>query len=160
MKVIITGTTGMVGEGLVLECLQNPLITQVLSVSRRPTGRSHPKLKELVHTDFFNWDGTQAALSGYDACFFGLGMSSVGVSEEAYYRNTYTLTMAFAQALQKLNPELTFCYVSGGGTNPNGRMAWARTKGKTENDLRALLPNAYAFPVSYTHLTLPTICSV
>ena len=72
-------------------------------------------------------------------------MSSVGVSEEAYYRNTYTLTMAFAQALQKLNPELTFCYVSGGGTNPNGRMAWARTKGKTENDLRALLPNAYAF---------------
>lgn len=145
MKVIITGTTGMVGEGLLLACLQQPAVTHVLGVSRRPSGHRHPKLSELLHADFFDWTGTQAQLSGYDACFFGLGMSSVGVPQEVYHRSTYTLTMAFAEALQRHSPALAFCYVSGAGTRADGRMAWARTKAKTENDLRALLPNAYGF---------------
>jgi uncharacterized protein YbjT (DUF2867 family) len=155
-KVIITGATGMVGEGVLHECLHHPVIESVLVVNRRPCGVSHPKLKELIHADFFDLTPIQALLSGYDACFFCLGVSSLGMKEPEYYRISYTLTMNFAQTLCKENPSMTFCYVSGAGTDSSekGRLMWARVKGKTENDLQKLpLKAAYAFRPAFM---LPT----
>lgn len=139
MKVIITGTTGMVGEGVLLECLNHPEITEVLSVSRKPTGVLHSKLKEYVVTDFLSLKGNDETLKGYDACFFCAGVSSVGIKEEEYRRITYDTTLNFAKALNP-NPQMSFVYVSGGGTDSTekGRMMWARVKGKTENDLMKL----------------------
>lgn len=139
MKVIITGTTGMVGEGVLLECLDNPRVSQVLSVSRRPTGMSHPKLKELLVPDFLALPARDGRLQGYDACFFCAGVTSVGKAEPDFTVATYDTTMAFARAIGP-NPQLTFIYVSGAGTDSTekGRTMWARVKGKTENDLRKL----------------------
>lgn len=139
MKVIITGTTGMVGEGVMLECLNHPHVTEVLSVSRRPTGHSHPKLKEYIVADFLSLNEDDKRLKGYDACFFCAGVSSVGMDKEEYRRITYDLTLHFARAVNP-NPSMTFVYVSGGGTDSSekSRMAWARVKGKTENDLMKL----------------------
>jgi nucleoside-diphosphate-sugar epimerase len=147
VKVIITGATGMVGEGVLLECLNDPQVEQVLVVNRRPIGRSHIKLREIVHADFFNLPPIEQQLKGYDACFFCLGVSSVGMSKEEYKRITYDLTMNVATLLAKLNPEMTFCYVTGAGTDSSeqGRMAWARVKGATENALLRLFPRAYMF---------------
>jgi uncharacterized protein YbjT (DUF2867 family) len=140
LKVIITGTTGMVGEGVLLHCLQNPKVEKVLSISRKPTGHSHPKLVELIHTDFSDLSSVESQLTGFDACYFCAGISSLGISKEEYERITYGLTLAFAQTLVKLNPNMTFTYVSGQGTDgtEKGSSHWARTKGKTENDLRKL----------------------
>lgn len=139
MKIIITGTTGMVGEGIMLECLQMPQVTEVLSVSRKPTGRTHPKLKEYIVHDFLSLQENDPHLQGYDACFYCAGVSSVGMSEADYRRITYDTTLHFAKALHP-NPEMSFLYVSGGGTDSTekGRLAWARIKGKTENDLMKL----------------------
>lgn len=139
MKVILTGTTGMIGEGVLLECLNNPEITEVLSVSRKPAGITHPGLKEYIVPDFLSLKVTDEKLKGYDACFFCAGVSSVGMKEEEYRRITYDTTMNFAKALNP-NPEMSFVYVSGGGTDSTekGRMMWARVKGKTENDLMKL----------------------
>jgi len=136
MKVIITGTTGMVGEGVMLECLNHTQITEVLSVSRKPTGLSHPKLKEYILADFMMLQENDETLKGYDACFFCAGVSSVGMKEEEYRHITYDTTLHFAKALNP-NPQMSFIYVSGGGTDTTekGRMMWARVKGKTENDL-------------------------
>lgn len=147
IRAIITGVTGMVGEGVLMECLQHPDVEAVLIVNRRPSGFSHPKLKELVHADFFNLFTVEAQLTGYNACYFCLGISSLGVSREEYKRTTFDLTMNFARLLAKLNPATTFCYVSGAGTDTSeqGRIAWARVKGATENALIRLLPSAYAF---------------
>lgn len=128
----------MVGEGVLHECLQHPQVEAVLIINRRASGMSHPKLSSIVHADFFDLSNIEDLLTGYNACFFCLGMSSVGVKEEDYYRNTYTLTMHVAETLSRLNPQMTFCYISGAGTDINGRMAWARVKGKTENDLMKL----------------------
>ncbi|GAB3320809.1 epimerase [Larkinella ripae] len=140
VRAIITGTTGMVGEGVLLECLQNPAVEAVLIINRKPLGRSHPKLTEIIHADFYNFSAIENQLVGYNACYFCLGVSSVGMNEKEYAKVTYTLTMHVAQTLSRLNPDMTFCYVSGAGTDSseNGRQMWARVKGKTENDLTKL----------------------
>ena len=140
IKAIITGTTGMVGEGVLHECLQHDDVEQVLVINRHPCGITHPKLKEIIHADFHNLFPIQEQLSGYNACYFCLGVSSVGLKEPEYYRLTYTLTMHIAELLAKQNPAMTFCYISGASTDSTekGRMMWARVKGKTENDLMKL----------------------
>jgi uncharacterized protein YbjT (DUF2867 family) len=147
IRVIITGATGMVGEGVLLECLEHPQVEQVLVINRKPGGVSHPKLREIIHRDFFNLDQVVPDLAGYNACFFCLGVSSVGISKNEYRRITHDLTMNFAQALAPLNPAMDFCYVTGAGTDSSeqGRVAWARVKGATENALLRLLPQAYMF---------------
>lgn len=139
-KVIITGVTGMVGEGVMYQCLQNPTIAAVLVINRKPCGYSHPKLTEIIHQDFFDFSPIAEKLKGYNACFFCLGISSIGVAQEQYYRMTYTLTLHVATILYELNPNMTLCYVSGAGTNSSeqGGSAWSRVKGKTENDLMKL----------------------
>lgn len=145
MKVIITGATGMVGEGVLHVCLKNPEITEVLMVNRKPYGLVHSKLKEIIHSDFFDFTPIESHLKGYDACFFCLGVSSVGMNKATYFNLTYTLTMHVAGILAKQNPKMVFCYISGAGTDSlekgNG---WAAVKGKTENDLVKLFKNAYA----------------
>jgi len=145
IKVIITGATGMVGEGVLHECLLSDMVEQVLVVGRRPCGVSHPKMKEIVLADLFNLASidnydVDDKLSGYNACFFCLGVSSLAVKEPEYSRITYKLTMSFAETVSALNPDMTFCYVSGAGTDgtENGSISWARVKGKTENDLTKL----------------------
>jgi uncharacterized protein YbjT (DUF2867 family) len=139
MKVIITGTTGMAGEGVMLECLAHPAVTELQSVSRKPTGVTHPKLKEYIVSDFLSLKEGDEKLSGYDACFFCAGVSSVGMKEAEYTRVSYDTTLTFAKAVNP-NPQMSFVYVSGGGTDSSekGRMMWARVKGKTENDLMKL----------------------
>lgn len=147
MKVIITGTTGMVGEGVLLVCLNHPQITSVMSVSRKPTGITHPKLEEYIVKDFLALNLNDPKLKGYDACFFCAGISSVGMKEAEYRKITYDTTLHFAHALAP-NPGLSFVYVSGGGTDSSekGRMMWARVKGKTENDLMKLpFKHVFAF---------------
>ncbi len=148
INVIITGSTGMVGRGVLLECLDSPEVGSVLVINRRSLGMTHPKLKEIVHPDFFNWEAVREQLKGYTACYFCLGVSSAGMKEPDYRKMTYDLTLGFARELVVLNPSMTFCYVSGAGTDSSekGRMMWARVKGKTENDLLALgFKTAYMF---------------
>ena len=137
----------MVGEGVLLECLNHPAVEQILVINRKPGGLSHPKLREVIHADFFNLGPVEAQLTGYDACFFCLGVSSVGISQEEYKRTTYDLTLSLAQLLAKGNPDMAFCYVTGAGTDSTeqGRVMWARVKGKTENDLLKLFRAAYMF---------------
>jgi uncharacterized protein YbjT (DUF2867 family) len=136
-KVIITGASGMVGKGVLLECLDHDSISEVLVIGRNPLGMKHPKLKELIHSDFTNFVDVKDKLLGYDACFYCLGISAAGLKEEQYKRITYDFTLALAKTLFKINPKITFNYVSGEGTDTSekGRMMWARVKGKTENDL-------------------------
>ncbi len=144
MKVIITGATGMVGEGVLHECLLHPAVEKVLIINRRPSGISHPKLQEIVHADFFDLSPITPQLSGYDACFFCLGVSSVGMKEPKYRRLTYELTMHFAEILVQQSPHLVFTYVSGTGTD--GSSMWAKVKRQTEDDLAKLpFKNTYAF---------------
>lgn len=137
MKVIITGATGMVGEGILEACMENPEIESVLSISRRPCGVQHTKLTELIHDDFSDFSSVEDQLLGYDAAYLSMGVSSVGLKEDEYRRLTYDMTMALAKPLEKLNPQMTICYVTGMGTDSTerGRSMWARVKGKTENDL-------------------------
>lgn len=139
-KVIITGATGMVGEGVVHECLQHHDISTVLVINRRSCGIQHSKLKEILHADFFDLSPVRMQLTGYDACFFCLGVSSVGMKEAEYRRLTYDLTLHAATVLSEANRGMLFCYVSGAGTDSSekGRSMWARVKGKTENDIRKL----------------------
>lgn len=147
MKVIITGTTGMVGEGVLLECLANPAITEVLSVSRKPIYNKHPKLKEYIVADFTTVKEGDEKLEGYDACFFCAGVSSVGMKEPEYTRITYDTTIAFAKALHPKG-QMTFAFISGAGTDRSekGRQMWARVKGKTENALmRMPFKQVFAF---------------
>jgi uncharacterized protein YbjT (DUF2867 family) len=137
MKVIVFGATGMVWSGVLRECLDDSGVGSVLAVGRNASGMLHPKLRELIHPDFFDFSDVRRDLAGYDACFFCLGVSSAGMSEAAYRRITYDVTIAAAEALAALNPRMTFCYVSGEGTDSTeiGRVMWARVKGKTENAL-------------------------
>jgi uncharacterized protein YbjT (DUF2867 family) len=148
IKAIITGATGMVGEGVLHVCLQDPRISSVLIINRKPLGLQHPKLKEVIHADFFDLSAIEGDLIGYNACFFCLGVSSVGMKEDAYYRLTHTLTLHVATTLARLNTDMTFCYISGAGTDSTekGRSMWARVKGKTENDVMQL-PFRRAFAV-------------
>jgi hypothetical protein len=140
ISAIITGATGMVGEGVLSECLAHPEVEKILVINRRSCGVTHPKLSEILHNDFFNLTPVADQLKGYNACFFCLGVSSVGLKEEKYYSLTHTLTMNFAELLAGQNPAMTFCYISGAGTDSTekGRINWARVKGKTENDLMKL----------------------
>ena len=140
IKAIITGSTGMVGEGVLHECLLHPEVESVLVINRKPCGTSHPKLTEILLPDFFRISTIETQLSGYDACFFCAGVSSVGMKEADYRRITYDLTMEFAKTVSRQNFGMTFCYVSGAGTDNSGnaRMGWARIKGQVENDLMTL----------------------
>ena len=140
IKVIITGSTGMVGEGVLFECLQNAKVSEVLIVNRRHYKLSHPKLKELIVPDFFETDQFAESIKGYDACFFCAGISSVGMKEEKYTHITYDTTMAFAKVLLSHNSNMSFCYISGSHTDSSekGRLMWARVKGRTEKDLMKL----------------------
>src|SRR5258708_35989936 len=144
IRAIVTGATGMVGEGVVHVCLNHADVDQILVVNRKPCGITHPKLREIVHSDFFDISSIENQLGNYDACFFCLGVSSVGMKEEDYNKLTYTLTTNFARTLAKQNPNLTFCYVSGANTDSTekGRSMWARGKGKTENELQRLFTGA------------------
>jgi uncharacterized protein YbjT (DUF2867 family) len=140
LNVIITGATGMIGEGILYECLHHPEVERVLVITRSSTGYSHPKLTEIIHNDFSDISSLGDHLKGFNACYFCLGVTSVGKNEADYTRLTYTLTLNFAKTLAKYNPEMTFCYISGAGTDSTekGRTMWARVKGKTENDLMKL----------------------
>ncbi len=148
IKAIVTGVTGMVGEGILHECLQHPEVEQVLVINRKPCGVSHPKLKEVIHSNFYDLSAVEEQLKGYNACFFCLGVSVIGLKEAEYYKLTYELTMNFAQTVARLNPGMTFCYISGAGTDSTekGSSMWARIKGKTENHLLKLpFKQAYMF---------------
>lgn len=154
MKIIITGATGMVGEGVLHVALNNPEVEGVLIVNRSSTGFTHPKLTEIIHADFFNLDSIATQLKGYDACLFCLGVSSVGMKEETYFKLTYTLTMYFAKTFLSENPNASFSYISGVATDSTekGRSMWARVKGKTENDLiRMPFKAVYCFRPGYLH---------
>jgi len=130
----------MVGEGVLHECLQDSRVEAILVINRRPFGVVHPKLTEVIHGDFYDFSAIEKYLAGYNACFFCLGITSVGMKADDYYKVTYTLTMQVATTLARLNPAMTFCYISGAGTDSSekGRSRWARVKGKTENDLMKL----------------------
>jgi hypothetical protein len=154
IKAIITGVTGMVGEGVLMETLSHPDVEKVLVINRKPCGFTHPKLKEILHTNFHDLSPVADKLIDYNTCFFCLGVSSVGMKEDVYYSMTYTLTMAVAEILAKQNPDMTFCYISGAGTDATekGRLSWARVKGKTENDLMKLpFKKVYAFRPGFLH---------
>jgi hypothetical protein len=156
IKAIITGVTGMVGEGVLHECLLHPEVESVLVINRKSCGVKHEKLKEIIHKDFFNLSSIENQLAGYNACYFCAGVSSVGKKEDEYKHITYDLTMNFAKTALNLNPDMTFCYVSGSGTDSSekGKVMWARVKGKTENDLLKLLFNAaYMFRPGYIQPT-------
>ena len=146
INAIITGASGMVGEGVLYECLQSDAVEEVLVIGRRSCGHLHPKLKEIVQANMYDLSSIEEQLKGYNACFFCLGMSSVGVKEPEFTKVTYDLTLHFARTLSRLNPEMTFCYVSGQGTKENGKQMWQRVKGKTETDLTKLpFKGAYNF---------------
>jgi len=140
MRVIIFGATGMVGEGVLHECLSDESVESILVIGRRPCEVRHPKVSELILRDFFDYSTVEERLRGFSACFFCLGVTSIGKSEAEYTRLTYDLTVAAASVLARLNPGMTFCYVSGTGTDSTeqGRVMWARVKGKTENAISKL----------------------
>jgi uncharacterized protein YbjT (DUF2867 family) len=148
VNAIIFGGTGMVGQGVLRECLLDPDVLHVLSIVRSSSGQKHPKLRELVHENFFDFSPIESELSGFDAAFFCLGATSAGKTEQQYSRVTYEITMAVAEPLARLNPDMTFVFVSGAGTDSTerGRAMWARVKGKTENALLRLpFKAAYMF---------------
>jgi uncharacterized protein YbjT (DUF2867 family) len=148
MKVVLFGATGMVGQGVLRECLLDPDVTRVLAIGRSASGQAHAKLRELLHDNFLDYAAIESELTGFDACFFCLGVTSVGLTEERYRHLTHDITLAAAATLAKLNPGMTFIYVTGAGTDSTeqGRQMWARVKGKTENDLLKLpFKAAYMF---------------
>lgn len=138
MKVILFGGTGMVGQGVLRECVEDSGVEQILLVVRKAMGVASPKVVELVHEDFFDWSGVEERFAGFDACFFCLGVSAVGMKEADYRRTTYDLTLSVAKMLERVGSLKTFVYVSGTGTNTNGRQMWARVKGETEDALMAM----------------------
>jgi uncharacterized protein YbjT (DUF2867 family) len=152
VKIILFGATGMVGQGVLRECLLDPEVENVLAIGRGAVPQQHEKLHELVLKDITDVTSVEDKLSGYDACFFCLGISAAGMSENDYRRVTYELTLSVAATLVKLNPAMTFIYVSGAGTDSteHGRMMWARIKGQTENALLAMpFKAAYMFRPGY-----------
>jgi uncharacterized protein YbjT (DUF2867 family) len=148
MNVLVFGATGMIGQGVLRECLLDPGVKLVATIGRTATGQQNPKLREIVHKDLSNYAAIEEKFSGFDACFFCLGISASGTTEETYTRVTYDITIAAAETLCRLNPKMTFIYVSGASTDSSekGRMMWARVKGKTENALlRMPFAAAYMF---------------
>jgi uncharacterized protein YbjT (DUF2867 family) len=149
IKVIVTGVTGMVGEGVMLEALRSPFVSEVLAISRKPSGHAHPKLKEYFLSDFYHPEEIKEVVKDYDACLFCLGVSSVGMKEEEFRRKTYDLTLGFAAQLPK---NISFSYISGMSTDSTekGSIMWARVKGKTENDLKKMgFRDSYSFRPGY-----------
>jgi uncharacterized protein YbjT (DUF2867 family) len=156
VRTIITGSTGMVGEGVLHECLLHPDVEHVLVINRKPCGATHPKLKEIILPDFFDLSAIRGQLINYNACFFCLGVTSVGMKEPEYYHLTYELTMNMAQILSEQNKDMVFTYVSGAGTtnNENSKSMWIRVKGKTESALMKLpFKKAYMFRPGYMQPT-------
>ena len=151
MRVILFGATGMVGAGVLHECLRDDRVTEVLAILRNTAGQSHPKLREMIRKDFLDYGDARETLLGFDACFFCLGVTAVGKTEDEYYRLTFEITLAAARMMAELNPGSTFCYVSGQGTDSSekGRVMWARVKGKTENAILALPLKAYMLRPGY-----------
>ncbi len=148
MKAILFGGTGMVGQGVLRECLLDPEVERVVSIGRGATSQQHPKLREIVHPDMIDYSAIESELSGFDACFYCLGISSAGMREAEYRRVTYDYAVAAAQVLARLNPSMTFVFISGAGTDSTekGRVMWARVKGMTENALlRLAFKAAYMF---------------
>ena len=147
MKILIFGATGMVGRGVLLECLRDPGVESVVTIGRSPTNLRDSKLREIIHRDLFEYSGLEDSLTGFDACFFCLGVSSTGMKEPEYERITFGITIAAAQILSHLTPGMKFIYVSGAGTDSSGkgRVMWARVKGRTENALLALPLDSYLF---------------
>jgi len=147
MKVLVFGATGMVGQGVLFECLRDPEVERVTTVGRTATGVADPKVQEIVQTDMTDFSGIEERMKGFDACFYCLGVSSAGMTESEYTRVTYWFTMAAAELLARLNPSMTFIYVSGAGTDSSekGGTMWARVKGWTENSLLKLPLTAYMF---------------
>ncbi|MDH3651972.1 MAG: epimerase, partial [Saprospiraceae bacterium] len=137
---IIFGATGHIGQGLLIECLGNPDVKSVLTIGRRPAGKQDAKLKEISHNDFTNFDALAEEMTGYNACFFCLGVSSAGMSEEKYHLITHDYAVSAAKVLSHQNPQMTFCFISGSGADETlqSRLMWARVKGKAENSLKAL----------------------
>ncbi|GII52349.1 epimerase [Planotetraspora thailandica] len=151
MKVIVFGATGMIGQGVLRECLVDPAVEEVLVVGRRSAGQRHAKLREVIYPDFSDFSALAEEFSRYDACFFCLGVSSVGMSEDAYRRVTYDITLAAATVMAERNPAMTFVYVSGEGSDSSerGRVMWARVRGRTENALLRLPFHAYVIRLGY-----------
>ena len=152
LKIILFGSSGMIGQGVLNECLNNDLVNSVLVVNRLACGITHPKLKEIIHLNMFDLAPSSKELTGYDACLYCLGVSSAGLGEEEYNTMTYELTLHVASVLLNLNPGMTFCYVSGAGTDSTGKgsIMWARVKGRTENELlRMPFKGAYMFRPGY-----------
>lgn len=148
MKIILTGSTGMVGKGVLLECLDDKRVQQVVAINRNPLSIQHPKLKEIIHPDFFDFTDLEAEFAHADACFHCMGVSSAGMNEADYHKLTYNISLALAKSCHKENPNMVFTYVSGTGTDSSekGRVMWARVKGKTENDIIKLgFKKAYMF---------------
>ena len=147
MKVLLLGATGMVGQGVLRECLADRGVERVITLGRRPTGQQHDKLHEIVHDDLFDLSAIEPQLSGLDACFFCLGVSAVGMTEASYAAVTHDLTIAVATTLARVSPRITFIYVSGKGTDSTerGSAMWARVKGRTENDLLKMPFKAFMF---------------
>lgn len=156
IRAVITGSTGMVGEGVLHECILHPDVEKILLINRRPCGIVHDKVEELIHDDFYNLSAIEGRLVNYNACYFCAGVSSLGMSEDAYYKISYTMTLHVAETLLRHNPGMIFCYVSGSGTDSTekGKIMWARVKGKTENDLMKLpFKNTYMFRPGYMQPT-------
>lgn len=152
MNVIILGSTGMVGKGVLLECLEDSDIKNILVLSRQTCNINHDKLREIIHENFFDFSEIKEQLKGFDACFFCLGVSAAGLDEKKYSKITYDLTLGFAQIMLEQNPNSVFCYISGAGTDSSekGKIMWARVKGKTENALLALpFKESYMFRPGY-----------
>lgn len=148
IRAIITGTTGMVGKGVLLECLEHPQVETILVVNRKKLGLTHPKLKEVLHSDFYNLEPIRKELTDYNACFFCLGTTSLGKNEDEFSKITFDLTHHFAQIVSQQNKEMVFNYVSGTGTDTSekGSVMWARVKGKTENTILSMpFKDAYMF---------------
>lgn len=148
IRTILFGSTGMIGQGVLLECLENAAVESVLVINRQTCGVIHPKLKEIIHKDLFDLSGLTVEMTGYNTCFFCIGVSSAGLSENDYQKTTYDLTLNVAKTVSDLNKEMTFCYISGAGTDSSekGKIMWARVKGKTENTLLSLpFKKAYMF---------------
>jgi uncharacterized protein YbjT (DUF2867 family) len=155
ISAIITGATGMVGEGVLMECLADPRVERVLIINRKPSGFTHPKLREIVQADFHDLSAIESRLAGYDACFFCLGASSLGMSEADYTKVTHDLTLHLGHTLARQNPDMTFTYVSGAGTDSSehGKTMWARVKGATENELLRLFPRGVMFRPGFMRAT-------
>ena len=148
MNVIIFGATGMIGQGILRECLLDDGVGQVLTLGRSATRQQHPKLREITRAGLLDYSDVESELAGFDACFFALGVSSAGMAEDAYRRITYDVTLAAARTLARINPNMTFIYVSGAGADSTekSRVMWARVRGKTENDvLKVPFKAAYVF---------------